>query len=105
METIYLLLLIGGIVLNIVAIIAFFQLCGNVRKLTEKFCSERPEPLPAQEDAESMEPFEVGDHVMDGDVELVVADRNGTYYKCNRADTMEFYGVIRRSNLVPAPGK
>lgn len=106
LETFFNVVIVILAIVNICMIVAFFKLCSNVDKLTKKFC---PEPQlqvsDPDKEAENLPPFEVGDHVMDDDVELIVADRNGNYYKCNRADNSAFYAVMHRAHLKPANPK
>ena len=88
---------LATIVLNIVILVFFFNLCSDVRRIKEFLCKEGDTKTPKPELIGS--PFEVGQHVYGEGIELIIADRNGEYYKCNRADSHAFYKVLHHNQL------
>ena len=107
MELFYAFAIIAAAGLNIAMIVAFFKLCSNVNKLTQKLCpDETQKPVQDLDQiAAELPELHPGDHVINDGIELVVADNNGYYYKCYHAYNTKVENVLHRAHLKPIPKK
>ena len=102
MTALYIIIGIALFILDIVILVKFFQLCANVKRLTEKLCKpEKPTAIDITENVDITGELRVGDKVQrlsDG-AEMYVERMGNHSYACRRVADNEWMGVYKRDKI------